>query len=275
MQCYSSCMGCPEKEGKKVGTYDLQSQTQLKHLKKPELNDIKNVSEKLKKKIAKWCQNRITLLIVQGQIPLLVVSDYPLVAFNWYPWKRTFMHNRCNQTVTMVLKHRFEPSYHWVVLFSEPMRLCWFQVGSYTMAICAREASKPFYVLTESFKFVRLYPLNQRDLPPEFKFSSAYKGKLNGTFYRYFCEICPARRKIQRPGRAHYPPPTWVLPSYHIILLINYYTVTFTGFTSLLFPRRFRQRLQSSLALSTHFWRTDPYQKFQCPFPCHEFKTDL
>lgn len=46
-------MGCPEKEGKKVGTYDLQSQTQLKHLKKPELNDIKNVSEKLKKKIAK------------------------------------------------------------------------------------------------------------------------------------------------------------------------------------------------------------------------------
>ncbi|KAL0271801.1 UNVERIFIED_CONTAM: hypothetical protein PYX00_008787 [Menopon gallinae] len=51
------------------------------------------------------------------------------------------------------------------------------KVGSYTMALCAKEASKPFYVLTESFKFVRLYPLNQRDLPSEFKFSSDYKGK--------------------------------------------------------------------------------------------------
>lgn len=52
------------------------------------------------------------------------------------------------------------------------------KVGSYTMALCAREASKPFYVLTESFKFVRLYPLNQRDLPAEFKYSFASKGKL-------------------------------------------------------------------------------------------------
>jgi translation initiation factor eIF-2B subunit alpha len=39
------------------------------------------------------------------------------------------------------------------------------------MAVCAREMKKPFYVLTESFKFVRLYPLNQRDLPNEFKVS--------------------------------------------------------------------------------------------------------
>ena len=28
---------------------------------------------------------------------------------------------------------------------------------------------KPVYVLAESFKFVRLYPLNQRDLPNELK----------------------------------------------------------------------------------------------------------
>ncbi|KAJ9577626.1 hypothetical protein L9F63_005813 [Diploptera punctata] len=50
------------------------------------------------------------------------------------------------------------------------------KVGSYTMAICAREMKKPFYVLTESFKFVRLYPLNQRDLPDEFKFISSRLG---------------------------------------------------------------------------------------------------
>lgn len=46
------------------------------------------------------------------------------------------------------------------------------RVGSFTMALCAREMKKPFYVLAESFKFTRLYPLNQRDLPDEYKASS-------------------------------------------------------------------------------------------------------
>uniref|UniRef100_A0A0V0GBY8 Translation initiation factor eIF2B subunit alpha n=1 Tax=Triatoma dimidiata TaxID=72491 RepID=A0A0V0GBY8_TRIDM len=54
------------------------------------------------------------------------------------------------------------------------------KVGSYTMALCAREMKKPFYVLTESFKFSRLYPLNQRDLPDVFKYkSSALKKDLS------------------------------------------------------------------------------------------------
>lgn len=44
-----------------------------------------------------------------------------------------------------------------------------FKVGTYTMAMCAKEVKKPFYVLTESFKFSRIYPLNQVDLPNEFK----------------------------------------------------------------------------------------------------------
>lgn len=43
------------------------------------------------------------------------------------------------------------------------------RIGSFTMGICAREMKKPFYVLAESFKFTRLYPLNQRDLPDEYK----------------------------------------------------------------------------------------------------------
>ena len=34
---------------------------------------------------------------------------------------------------------------------------------------CAKELNKPVYVICESFKFVRLYPLNQKDLPDEFK----------------------------------------------------------------------------------------------------------
>ncbi|XP_063707320.1 translation initiation factor eIF2B subunit alpha [Culicoides brevitarsis] len=44
------------------------------------------------------------------------------------------------------------------------------RIGTYTMALCAREMKKPFYVLTESFKFTRLYPLNQRDIPNDYKF---------------------------------------------------------------------------------------------------------
>uniref|UniRef100_A0A1B6CXV9 Translation initiation factor eIF2B subunit alpha n=1 Tax=Clastoptera arizonana TaxID=38151 RepID=A0A1B6CXV9_9HEMI len=51
------------------------------------------------------------------------------------------------------------------------------KVGSFTMAVCAREMKKPFYVLTESFKFTRLFPLNQRDLPNEFKYTSSMLDK--------------------------------------------------------------------------------------------------
>ncbi|KAK3909424.1 Galactokinase [Frankliniella fusca] len=47
------------------------------------------------------------------------------------------------------------------------------KVGSYTMAMCAKELKKPFYVLTESFKFVRIYPLNQQNLPKEFKYAAS------------------------------------------------------------------------------------------------------
>ncbi|XP_066248434.1 translation initiation factor eIF2B subunit alpha [Euwallacea similis] len=46
------------------------------------------------------------------------------------------------------------------------------KVGSYTMAVCAKEMKKPFYVLAESFKFSRLFPLNQQDLPAEYKYTS-------------------------------------------------------------------------------------------------------
>ncbi|KAJ1884709.1 translation initiation factor eIF-2B subunit alpha, partial [Kickxella alabastrina] len=39
------------------------------------------------------------------------------------------------------------------------------KIGTYQLAIIARAAKKPFYALAESFKFVRLYPLSQYDLP--------------------------------------------------------------------------------------------------------------
>jgi translation initiation factor eIF-2B subunit alpha len=33
--------------------------------------------------------------------------------------------------------------------------------------VCAKAHNKPFYVAAESYKFARLYPLNQQDLPVE------------------------------------------------------------------------------------------------------------
>ncbi|GFR06610.1 translation initiation factor eIF-2B subunit alpha [Trichonephila clavata] len=43
------------------------------------------------------------------------------------------------------------------------------KIGSFNIAICAKAMHKPVYVLAESFKFLRIYPLNQRDLPNELK----------------------------------------------------------------------------------------------------------
>ncbi|XP_061787618.1 translation initiation factor eIF2B subunit alpha isoform X3 [Nerophis lumbriciformis] len=44
------------------------------------------------------------------------------------------------------------------------------QIGTYQTAVCAKAHNKPFYVVAESFKFVRLYPLNQQDVPDKFKY---------------------------------------------------------------------------------------------------------
>ena len=38
------------------------------------------------------------------------------------------------------------------------------QIGTYQIAVMAKSLSKPFYVVAESFKFVRLYPLKQTDI---------------------------------------------------------------------------------------------------------------
>jgi translation initiation factor eIF-2B subunit alpha len=40
------------------------------------------------------------------------------------------------------------------------------KLGTYGLAICAKEHGVPFYVAAESYKFARLYPLHQQDLPP-------------------------------------------------------------------------------------------------------------
>jgi translation initiation factor eIF-2B subunit alpha len=39
------------------------------------------------------------------------------------------------------------------------------RIGTYTIAICAKNFKKPFYVMVESLKFLKLYPLDQSDIP--------------------------------------------------------------------------------------------------------------
>jgi len=39
------------------------------------------------------------------------------------------------------------------------------KIGTYALGITAKALGKPFYVAAESYKFARLYPLNQSDLP--------------------------------------------------------------------------------------------------------------
>jgi translation initiation factor eIF-2B subunit alpha len=41
---------------------------------------------------------------------------------------------------------------------------CVNKMGTYALAACAKAHGKPFYVAAESYKFARLYPLNQQDL---------------------------------------------------------------------------------------------------------------
>lgn len=39
------------------------------------------------------------------------------------------------------------------------------RIGTYTLAVVAKNFKKPFYVLSETLKFLKLYPLDQNDIP--------------------------------------------------------------------------------------------------------------
>ncbi|CAF0816856.1 unnamed protein product [Didymodactylos carnosus] len=54
------------------------------------------------------------------------------------------------------------------------------KIGTFNMAVLAKEMNKPFYVASESFKFVRYYPLNNRDLPDLFKYKASTIARLGG-----------------------------------------------------------------------------------------------
>lgn len=41
------------------------------------------------------------------------------------------------------------------------------QIGTYPLAICAKVLKKPVYVVAESYKFTRMFPLGHGDIPPD------------------------------------------------------------------------------------------------------------
>ena len=45
------------------------------------------------------------------------------------------------------------------------------QIGTFPLAVCAKQMNKPVYAVAESFKFVRAFPLSQRDVPDVYKVS--------------------------------------------------------------------------------------------------------
>ncbi|CAG2194192.1 translation initiation factor eIF2B subunit alpha-like isoform X1 [Mytilus galloprovincialis] len=47
------------------------------------------------------------------------------------------------------------------------------KIGTFSIGLSAKAMNKPFYVVAESFKFTRLYPLNQHDLPDDFKYKAS------------------------------------------------------------------------------------------------------
>eukprot|EP01025_Chloroclados_australasicus_P053144 TRINITY_DN6228_c0_g2_i1.p1 TRINITY_DN6228_c0_g2~~TRINITY_DN6228_c0_g2_i1.p1 ORF type:complete len:352 (-),score=46.14 TRINITY_DN6228_c0_g2_i1:559-1578(-) len=75
------------------------------------------------------------------------------------------------------------------------------RLGTYQIAICAKAFNKPMYVAAESYKFARLYPLNQSDFPLETKPAG-------------FEPLLPDNATVDNPSRDYTPP--------------NYITLLFT-----------------------------------------------
>lgn len=56
------------------------------------------------------------------------------------------------------------------------------KIGTFTIACCAKSFKKPFYVLVESLKFLKMYPLNQQDVPTK---TNSFIKKENNLEYNF------------------------------------------------------------------------------------------
>ncbi|VDM46263.1 unnamed protein product [Toxocara canis] len=76
------------------------------------------------------------------------------------------------------------------------------KIGTLGMAICAKAMNKPVYVMAESIKFVKEYPLNQSDIPLEFKYPASILGTREGK--------APKVDLSQEHPRVDYTPPQYI-----------------------------------------------------------------
>jgi len=74
------------------------------------------------------------------------------------------------------------------------------KIGTYQIAIVAKNFRIPFYVAAESYKFTRVYPLNQKNLPNMFPPFLPVTGAL---------EECPANIEVLNPS-SDYTPPSYI-----------------------------------------------------------------
>jgi len=51
------------------------------------------------------------------------------------------------------------------------------KIGSYQIALCAKAFNKPVYVVAESYKFCRLFPLKQSEIPNHIKYNTSVMKK--------------------------------------------------------------------------------------------------
>ncbi|KAH7639231.1 eukaryotic translation initiation factor 2B subunit alpha [Dermatophagoides farinae] len=62
------------------------------------------------------------------------------------------------------------------------------KIGTYQIAICAKAHNKTFYVLAENYKFIRLYPLSQSDIPDRIRFRTLPLTSMNRA--KHECHPC-------------------------------------------------------------------------------------
>jgi len=62
-------------------------------------------------------------------------------------------------------------------------------MGTYTLAICAKYFNKPFYVLAESLKFLRIYPLDQSDVSNLCNFECFHDKENNQSTPNLVCNV--------------------------------------------------------------------------------------
>ncbi len=104
------------------------------------------------------------------------------------------------------------------------------------MAISAKEMNKPFYVVAESIKFARLYPLNQHDLSDKFKVLfcwslTIFKGTRGGGGLKVFWVYLPSQFNCFSNLHTYFVLPSGTPPP-PLLHILNYLIPPYSNITN-------------------------------------------